>query len=162
MATEAVGKSRLFSALSNLLRRPSMRPVVKFFTDVHVGLYRATGGRAQVAKYPTMLLTTRGRKTGRLRTIPLVYVTDGDAYVIAAAYSGSDKNPTWWLNLRDVKEAEIQVMRAKLRVRAELATPEERAAFWPKLVAMYPYFVDYQQRTQREIPVAVLRPTGDG
>jgi deazaflavin-dependent oxidoreductase (nitroreductase family) len=161
MQAEEVKKSRLFAALSDVLRRPSMRPVVKIFTDAHVGLYRATSGKAQVAKYPTMLLTTKGRKTGKLRTIPLVYVTDGDCYVIAAAYAGSDKNPTWWLNLRDAGEAQIQVMGAKLRVRAELATPQERAVFWPKLVAMYPYFVDYQQRTQREIPVAVLRPIGN-
>ena len=153
-----VKKSRLFSALSDVLRRPSMRHVVRFFTDVHVQMYCVTGGKAQIAKYPTMLLTTKGRKTGKLRTIPLVYVTDGDCFVVAAAYAGSDKNPAWWLNLREAKEGEIQVMRTKLRVRAEVTTPEERATFWPKLVAMYPYFVDYQQRTQREIPVIILRP----
>ena len=150
MASE-VKKSKLFSALSDVLRRPSMRHVGRFFTDVHVQQYRATGGKAQVAKYPTMLLTTRGRKTGKLRTIPLVYVTDGDCFVVAAAYASSDKNSTWWLNLREAKEVEIQGMRAKLRVRAEVATAEERATFWPKLVAMYPYFVDHQQRTQRAI-----------
>jgi deazaflavin-dependent oxidoreductase (nitroreductase family) len=119
MMAGQVKKSRLFSALSDVLRRPSMRHVVRFFTDAHVQLYRATGGKAQVAEYPT-----------------------------------------WWLNLREAKEAEIQVMRTKLRVHAEVATPEERATFWPELVAMYRYFVDYQQRTQREIPVIVLRPVG--
>lgn len=153
-------KSKLFSALSDLLRHESMRPVVRVFTAMHVELYRVTGGKAQVAKYPTMLLTTRGRKTGKLRTIPLIYIQDGSCYVIAAAYAGSDRDPTWWLNLRAAKEAEIQVMRTKIRVRAEVATPQERAAFWPRLVAMYPYFVDYQERTQREIPVVILRPTG--
>jgi deazaflavin-dependent oxidoreductase (nitroreductase family) len=158
MTTTEVKKSKLFSDLSNLLRRPSMRPVVRFFTAGHVALYRLTGGKAQVAKYPTMLLTTKGRKTGKLRTTPLIYIQDGDCFVIAAAYSGSDKDPVWWLNLRDAKEAEIEVMRSKIRVRAELVTPEQRAAFWPRLVAMYPYFTDYQQRTQREIPVILLRP----
>ncbi|MFN8467658.1 MAG: nitroreductase/quinone reductase family protein [Caldilineaceae bacterium] len=158
MAAGEVRKSRLFSAAGNVLRHKSMRPVVRVFTALHVELYRLTGGKAQVAKYPTMLLTTRGRKTGKLRTIPVIYIEDGTCYVIAAAYAGSDRNPTWWLNLRETKEAEIQVMRTKRRVRAEVATPQARAALWPRLVAMYPYFVDYQQRTQREIPVVVLRP----
>ena len=160
MAAGEVRKSKLFSALGSVLRHRSMRPVVRVFTALHVELYRMTGGKAQVAKYPTMLLTTKGRKTGKLRTIPLVYIQDGDCYVIAAAYAGSDQNPTWWLNLREAREAEIEVMRTKKRVRAELATAQERAAFWPRLVAMYPYFVDYQERTQREIPVVVLRPAG--
>ena len=153
-------RAALISLPARVLSRPFMRPVVRAFTDLHVRLYRLTGGKAQVPQFPTLLLTTRGRKTGKARTIPLVYVMDGDRFIIAAAYAGSDRNPTWWLNLRDAGEAEIQVMRAKTRVRAELATPQERAAFWPRLVAMYPYFVDYQARTEREIPVVVLRPTG--
>lgn len=160
MAAGEVQKSRLFSALGEVLRRRSMRPVVRVFTALHVALYRWTGGKAQVPKYPTLLLTTRGRKTGKLRTIPLIYIQDGDCYVIAAAYAGSDQNPTWWLNLREAQEAEIQVMRKQLRVRAEEATAQARDALWPRLVAMYPYFVDYQARTQREIPVVVLRPAG--
>ncbi len=160
MTAGDVQKSRLFSALSDLLRHRSMRPVVRVFTALHVELYRLTGGKAQVAKYPTMLLTTRGRKTGKLRTVPLIYIQDGDSFVIAAAYAGSDQHPTWWLNLRAAKEAEIQVMRKKIRVRAEPATPQERTGLWPQLVAMYPYFVDYQERTLREIPVVVLRPSG--
>ena len=159
-AAGEVKKSRLFSALGNMLRHDALRPVVRVFTALHVELYRLTGGKAQVAKYPTMLLTTKGRRTGKRRTIPVIYLQDGSCFIIAAAYAGSDRNPTWWLNLRDAGEAEIQVMRTKTRVRAELATPQERAAFWPRLVAMYPYFVDYQARTQREIPVVVLRPIG--
>src|SRR5512139_2381752 len=139
-AAGEVKKSRLFSAAGDLLRHKSMRPVVRMFTALHVELYRLTGGKAQAPKYPTMLLTTRGRRTGKLRTIPVIYIQDGSCYVIAAAYAGSDRNPTWWLNLQEAKEAEIQVMRTKIRVRAEVATPQERAAFWPRLVAMYPYF----------------------
>ena len=124
MTADVVKKSRLFSGLSDVLRHRSMRPVVRVFTALHVDLYRLTGGKAQMAKYPTMLLTTKGRKTGKLRTIPLIYIQDGDCYVIAAAYAGSDQNPTWWLNLREAKEAEIQVMRTKVRVRAEAATAQ--------------------------------------
>jgi deazaflavin-dependent oxidoreductase (nitroreductase family) len=151
-------KSRIFNNLSALLRHKSMRPIVRAGSAAHVQLYRWTGGKAQIAKYPTMLLTVRGRKTGKLRTTPLIYIPDGDAYVIAAAYSGSDQDPIWWRNLRAAGEAEVQVMRTKTRVRVELATPAQRAEYWPRLVAMYPYFTDYQQRTARQIPIAILRP----
>ncbi len=152
-------KSGLFPVLARILSRKSMRPIVRVGTDLHVLVYRLTGGKAQIAKYPTMLLTTRGRKTGKFRTIPLVYVTDGDRFIIAAAYAGSDQNPTWWLNLQQSKEAVVQVMRRKVRVQYELAVPEEREDFWRRLVAMYPYFAEYQERTQRKIPVIILKPT---
>ncbi|MDX2138796.1 MAG: nitroreductase/quinone reductase family protein [Chloroflexota bacterium] len=154
-------KSKLFLSLSELLRYPSMRPVVRFGSWLHVFLYRVTGGRAQIAKYPTMLITVRGRKTGKLYTTPLIYIRDKDRYVIAAAYSGSDKDPLWWCNLQSNPEAELQVMNHCLKVRAEQALPEERAALWQTLSQMYPYFTDYESRTTRQIPVVVLTPITD-
>ncbi len=157
MAVKAV-RITLFPVLAKILSRKSMRPIVRTFSDWHVRLYRLTGGRAQIAKYPTMLLTTRGRKTGKLRTTPLVYVMDGDRFVIAAAYAGSSQNPTWWLNLQHSKEGVVEVMRRQVRVRAELASADERDELWRRLVAMYPYFADYQQRTDRQIPVVILTP----
>jgi F420H(2)-dependent quinone reductase len=153
--------SPLFSELSRVLSRPAMRPVVRVFTNLHALLYRLSGGRAQSGKYPTMLLTTAGRKTGQPRTVPLIYLADGDRFVVAAAYSGSPKHPTWWLNLQQSKEAIVTVMRTAVRVRAELASPEERERYWPRLVNMYPYFTEYQQRTQRQIPIVVLTPEVD-
>lgn len=155
-----IGEKRpaLFTIAARLLSRPSMRPITRFFTQVHVVLYQLTGGKAQIAKYPTMLLTVRGRKTGKLRTIPLVYVKDGDHFVIAAAYAGSDQDPTWWRNLQANPEAVVQEMRQKVRVRAEVAAVGEREALWQRLAAMYPYFLEYQSRTQREIPVVLLKP----
>jgi deazaflavin-dependent oxidoreductase (nitroreductase family) len=154
-------KSKLFSALSSVLRHKPMRPVVRLFTQLHVVLYRLTNGKAQIKKYPTLLLTVRGRKTGKLRTIPLIYIPDGKRFVIAAAYSGSDQNPAWWLNLQQSGEALVQMMDRKVRVRAVLATPSERQSLWPRLVAMYPYFTEYQERTERQIPVVILEPIAD-
>ena len=151
-------KAVILSTLAKVLSRKEMRPVVRLFTAIHVHLYRLSGGRAQQARYPTLLLTTKGRKTGKLYTVPLLYVVDGNRFVIAAAYAGSPKHPAWWLNLQHTKEAIIEVKRQKLLVRADLARVEEREVFWQRLVAMYPSFVDYQQRTQREIPVIVLQP----
>jgi F420H(2)-dependent quinone reductase len=151
-------KLRPFSFLSSVLRHKPMRPVVRLFTQLHVLLYRLTGGKAQIAKYPTLLLTVRGRKTGNLRTIPLIYIPDGDRFIIAAAYSGSEQHPTWWLNLRHSQQALVQVMRSKVRVRPVLAASHEREEFWIRLVEMYPYFTEYKERTQREIPIVILEP----
>lgn len=152
------GRPGLFTIAARILSRQSMRPVTRFFTNVHVVLYRLTGGKAQISKYPTMLLTVKGRKTGKLRTIPLVYVKDGENFVIAAAYAGSEQNPTWWLNLQASGEAVVQEMRKQVRVRAEVAPAQDRADLWQRLAAMYPYFLEYQTRTTREIPVIILKP----
>ncbi len=157
MAVKEV-KAVMMSGLARVLSRKAMRPVVRAITALHVLLYRLSGGRAQQARYPTLLLTIRGRKTGKLYTIPLLYVVDGDRFVIAAAYAGSPRHPAWWLNLQHSKEAVVQVKRQKIRVRAELAGVQEREDFWRRLVAMYPSFAEYQQRTQREIPVVILQP----
>jgi deazaflavin-dependent oxidoreductase (nitroreductase family) len=135
-----------------------MRPVTRAFSNAHALVYRLTKGRAQSSKYPTMLLTVTGRKAGKPRTAPVISIEDGDRFVIAAAYSGSDTDPTWWLNLQADPEAVVQVMGRTIRIRATLATSEERPYLWEKLVAMYPYFTDYQQRTSRSIPVIVLTP----
>ena len=118
--------SRLFSAAGRVLSHPSMRPVTRTFSDLHAALYRITGGAAQNPNYPTMLLTVIGRKTGKPRTVPLIYLEDGERLVIAAAYAGSEVNPTWWLNLRDNPEAVAQLRNQTIRVHAALA--ERRGA----------------------------------
>jgi F420H(2)-dependent quinone reductase len=155
------GGSTLFSLAGRVLSHRSMRPVTRTFSDLHAALYRMTGGAAQNPNYPTMLLTVTGRKTGKPRTVPLIYLEDGDRLVIAAAYAGSKVNPTWWLNLRDNPEAVAQLRDRTVAVRATLAEQGERAELWKRLVAMYPYFAEYQTRTDREIPVIVLTPTAD-
>lgn len=152
--------SRFFNAVSNILRRPSMRPVTRTISAMHALAYRATAGRAQNAKYPTMLLTVTGRKSGKPRTVPVIYIKDGDRFVIAAAYSGSDTDPAWWLNLRADPRAEVQVMGSTMQVEATEASSDDRPELWRRLVQMYPYFADYERRTTRQIPVIVLNPVG--
>lgn len=151
--------SKAFLAAGQLLRRQSMRPVTRVASSVHAALYAMTGGKAQHPRYPTMVLTVTGRKTGKARKVPLVYVKDGDDFVIAAAYSGSDTNPTWWLNLRDCPDALVEVNGTTVPVRCELAPAGRRDDLWRRLVDMYPYFTDYQSRTEREIPVGILKPS---
>lgn len=129
-------------------------------THAHAWLYRVTGGRAAVARYPTLLLTVRGRRSRELRMVPLVYVRDDSAYVVCAAYSGSDTYPAWWLNLRAATTAAIQVGPDKVDIAAELATPERHTELWQRLVEMYPPFQTYRARTDRPFPIVMLCPTG--
>lgn len=135
----------------------------KWATKLHAAAYRATGGRAggRIMNSPVLLLLTTGRKTGKERTTPLLYLDDGGNYAIVASNGGAPKSPVWWLNLEATPEAAVEVGNRKLRVRAEEATGEEKRRLWERLVAMYPSYEDYQQRTEREIPVVVLKPIGE-
>ncbi|WP_310768102.1 nitroreductase/quinone reductase family protein [Mycobacterium sp. Z3061] len=155
--TRQPGTSAAFSAAGRLLSRPAMRPVTRTFSNLHAAMYRWTRGRAQNPRYPTMLLTVTGRRTGKPQTVPLIYIKDDERFVIAAAYAGSDSDPAWWLNLQANPHAVAQVNDQRFDVEAELAPADRHAELWQKLVEMYPYFTGYQQRTNRQIPVVFLR-----
>jgi deazaflavin-dependent oxidoreductase (nitroreductase family) len=138
------------------------RLILKLFSRVHVVFYRASGGRVggRFRKTaPVLLLTTSGRKTGKRRTIPLLYVEDADRYVVVASVGGASRHPAWYLNLRGDPAATIQVGNRKLAVGSETAGPEERARLWARVTRMYPKYDDYQAKTSREIPVVTLRPS---
>jgi deazaflavin-dependent oxidoreductase (nitroreductase family) len=107
---------------------------------------------------PVLLLTTTGRRTGQQRTAPLLYLEDEENMVVVASNGGAPKHPAWWLNLKTNPEAMVEIGNRKLRVRAEEASPEERERLWPRLVEMYPSYESYRHRTDREIPVVVLKP----
>jgi deazaflavin-dependent oxidoreductase (nitroreductase family) len=134
--------------------------LIRFFSRAHAALYRFTAGAVsgRLGRSPVLLLTTVGRKTGKERSVPLLYLTDGDRLVVVGSVGGAARHPDWWLNLRANPEARVQVGRRTLQVRAELAGPEERRRLWPLLVAMYPPYDDYQKATSREIPVIILHP----
>ena len=124
-------------------------------------IFRATGGRVGssfLRGAPICLVTMRGRKTGRERTVPLIYLKDGRDYVIVASKGGMDEHPLWYLNLKANPDAEVEIGRERTAVRAATASPEEKARLWPRLVEIYPDYADYQRRTEREIPVVILRP----
>jgi deazaflavin-dependent oxidoreductase (nitroreductase family) len=126
---------------------------------IHVGLFRLSRGRigARIGKgLPVLLLTTTGRKSGKRRTTPLLYVEDGGRYVVVASVGGAPKHPAWYLNLRDDPRATVEVRGRRFAVRAETAGPEERARLWRALTAMYPTYDSYQAKTSREIPVVIL------
>ena len=143
--------------------RPYSRPIVvaqRAATKLHALVYRATKGKVggQLVGSPVLLLTTTGRKSGKEHTVPLLYLADGEDLVVVGSNGGTDTHPAWWLNLRATPEARVEIGDRKLRVWAEKADPEEKERLWPRLVAMYPTYQDYQRRTDREIPVVLLKP----
>jgi deazaflavin-dependent oxidoreductase (nitroreductase family) len=104
----------------------------------------------------TLLLTTTGRKSGQERTTPLIYQPEGDAYLVVASKGGADEPPLWYLNLQADPEVKVQVKGDKFTARARTATPEEKPAFWRKMVATWPAYDEYRTKTSRDIPVVVL------
>ncbi len=107
-----------------------------------------------------LLLTTIGRKSGKKRSLPLIYKKVGSNYVIAGSKGGADAHPVWYLNLVANPEVEIQVRRDVMRARARTATGVEREALWKEMVEVLPQYDEYQSKTSRQIPVVVLEPVG--
>ncbi len=126
----------------------------------HRTIFRASGGRllASAVGMPVLLLTTTGRKTGRLRTTPLTYFRDGSDFVVVASFGGSDRPPAWWLNLEREPRAVATVGRERLRVTARSASAAERERLWPVITRTFGGYAAYQRRTAREIPLALLTP----
>jgi proline iminopeptidase len=136
-----------------------MTESVTLFGDEHVKRYRETGGEVgHIWKEGStvLLLTTTGRKTGKKRTTPLIYAEDGDRYVIVASQGGAPEHPGWYRNLDKTPEVELQVRDEVFPARARTAQGEERDRLWRKANEVWPHYEEYQQRTDREIPVVVL------
>jgi len=127
----------------------------------HLFLYRLTGKRlgSRLPGYRLLWLTTTGRTTGKQRTKPLLYLTDGSAYVVLASNDGADTPPQWYLNLLRQPYATIEVNRSKIQVIATTADAPERTRLWPIALKTYPLYEVVARRTRREIPVVILRPT---
>ncbi len=129
------------------------------FGQEHVDRYRATDGEEGYRwqrDTTILLLTTRGAKTGTERTVPLIFQSHGDDYLIVASRGGTDAPPGWYVNLRAEPEVQVQVKGDVFRARARDATPQEKPDMWRKMAAVWPDYDDYQKRTEREIPVVVL------
>jgi deazaflavin-dependent oxidoreductase (nitroreductase family) len=121
-------------------------------------MYRATGGRlfGRMGKNPLLLLNTVGRKSGKKRANPLLYVVDGEDFVIIASKGGAPTHPAWYLNLVANPDTTVEVGDRELRISAEEVDGEEKVRLWRKMAEMYPTYDDYQKKTKREIPLLVL------
>ena len=128
------------------------------FGQEHIDRYLATGGEEghDWQGTQTLILTTVGRRSGRPRQHPLIYGRHGDDYLVVASKGGAPQHPAWYLNLEADPDVEIQVRADKLHARAHTATPEEKAELWPIMTKEWPAYDDYQQKTERDIPVVVL------
>lgn len=134
----------------------------------HIALYRSDPEKARLwdstplggpGLLPTLLLTTKGRKSGEPRALPLIYGESGDGYVVIASKGGLPSHPVWYLNLEAEPECQLMVGPKAVSARARIAEGEERTRLWEQMAKIYPPYDEYQERAgTRTIPVVVLDP----
>ncbi|MEU6191868.1 nitroreductase family deazaflavin-dependent oxidoreductase [Nocardia sp. NPDC047038] len=149
------------------LDSPLVTTVIKYMSRAQTWAYRRTGGRVGARwrigagfrkPVPTLLLEHRGRRSGKLFTVPLLYLVDGADLVVVASQGGLPNHPQWYFNLLAHPVTRVQVGAEHRRVRARVASREEKNRLWPLLVALYADFDTYRSWTEREIPVLILQP----
>jgi deazaflavin-dependent oxidoreductase (nitroreductase family) len=136
------------------------RPGSARATQLHGWLVRHSGGRiaGRALGGDILVLRTTGRRSGRVRDAPLLFVPQGDGFVVVASNAASTRPPAWWFNLQDHPDAEAVLRGHTHPVRARAATGQERAELWPRLVQLYSGYSHYESIAKRELPVVVLVP----
>jgi deazaflavin-dependent oxidoreductase (nitroreductase family) len=136
-----------------------VNPLFKLFVKGHVWLYQTTGGRrgATMRGQKILLLTTKGRKSGQERTVPVVPYLEGDDVYVIASLGGAPQHPAWFHNLSANPDVGVQLGPDHWRARAEVI-PEgpERDRLWKAITDLMPNFGEYQKKTSRVIPVVKL------
>jgi F420H(2)-dependent quinone reductase len=134
--------------------------IIRFCTALNVMIYRLSGGKLmnRLEGAPICLVTMTGRKSGKKKTIALMYTPHGQEVLLVASLGGAPQHPVWYYNLKAQPQIEIQAGRVRRKMVAREASPEEKRSLWPVVVANYPSFAAYQQRTTREIPLFVCSP----
>lgn len=133
-------------------------PTVKWLSEIHTLLYRATNGLIgqRLVNNDMLLLTTTGRKSGNHHTVPLLYLRDQERLIVIASYGGRPNHPSWYENLIADPDAEVQILGSRRTVTARTMDTEERTTWWPEVVAAYGDYAVYQSKTDREIPLVWL------
>ncbi len=137
-----------------------MNPLMKLFLSANVGLFRVTGGKIGSSMFggKVLLLTTKGRKTGRVRTVPVMYFEDGSDKVVIASAGGSPIHPAWYNNLATDPNVTVEIKGKTYKARAEVAKGADRERIWQRVVTEQPRFDEYSKKTKgREIPIVVLK-----
>lgn len=127
---------------------------------LHQLVYDRSGGLIghKLGRLKMLLLRTTGRKSGERRTAALLYLADGDRYVVVGSKGGSDKAPAWLLNLEANPDVEVQIGTRRFVASARDATPAEQRRLWPKVTELWPDYERYQSQTRRKIPLVILEP----
>ena len=125
-----------------------------------VALYEGSGGTegTLLEGKPCVILWTKGRRTGAVRKTPLMRVTDGERYAVVASMGGAPDHPVWYHNVVADPHVSLQDGPDLRDYTAHVATPEEKAEWWPRCTEVWPSYDDYQASTDRDIPVIVLEP----
>lgn len=133
---------------------------IRRLSRIHRLVYEMTGGvvgRRLVAN-DMLLLTTIGRRSAKPHTVPLLYIKDGDRFVVIASFGGRQHHPAWYLNLTANPNVELQIRNRRLAAVASTASSEDRSRLWPRITKTYRGYASYQTRTDRIIPVVFLDP----
>ena len=141
------------------------KPSPRQWVAEQVELYEGSGGTAGITLrdtgLPVIIVSNRGRKTGAIRKTPLMRVADGNNYILVASQGGAPEHPQWYHNLKadpivEIRDkTEVHTMQVR-----EIADPDERERLWKIAVAAYPPYQDYQNKTNRIIPIFLAEPAG--
>ncbi len=139
---------------------PAPRWVLKAATRIHVLLHRLTAGRYfnTLAGDDVCFVTMTGARSGRSLTIPLMYVPYREGLLLVASQGGAPKHPAWYFNFMKHPEIEVNHRGKRMKLRARVATPEEKPELWPLCDQHYAPYADYRSRTSRDIPIFVCEP----
>ena len=134
--------------------------IFRRFMGFQVYIYRSSGGKrmGHLRGMPILLLITTGRKSGKVRVTPVMYIKDQENYVITASNNGAEQNPGWFHNLEANPLNSIEVEGARMSVKARRATSEEKDRLWQILIGRASFFEDYRKRARRNIPMVILEP----
>ncbi len=140
------------------LMSSSHNPSIKLFWLLHLKIYQWTSGKVGniLRGLPVLLLTTKGKKTGQLRTKALMYLPYNDNFVVIASNLGKDNHPAWWFNLQAEPKASVQIGSSKFTVHAREARENERESIWQALAKKTPDYKQYRSWTSRRIPLVIL------
>jgi deazaflavin-dependent oxidoreductase (nitroreductase family) len=131
----------------------------KILSAAHAFVFRSTRGviGRRLVNNDMLLLSTTGRRSGKIHTVPLLYLQDDQDLVVVASWGGRDRHPEWYLNLMSNPAVTAQIEGKRIPVQAATAGPETRARLWPEVTEAYDGYREYQSRTDREIPIVILR-----
>jgi deazaflavin-dependent oxidoreductase (nitroreductase family) len=138
-----------------------MKSISKLFMRFYVWMYRLTAGKfgGSMGRFKVLILTAKGRKSGRILSNPVGYFERDGGYLIVASNGGAAKNPGWYHNIKgNPDDVLIEVNDRKMRVKPEIILGEPRKPLYAWIVSMAPNFGEYEKKTAREIPLVFLKP----